>query len=47
MQRKKTQFSAKAELEKLNIIFGGITSLTPFVIMKLYQGKEETYFVQI
>lgn len=30
MQRKKTQFSAKAELEKLNIIFGGITSLTPF-----------------
>lgn len=30
MQRKKTQFSAKAELEKLNIIFGGITSSTPF-----------------
>lgn len=30
MQRKITQFSAKAELEKLNIIFGGITSLTAF-----------------
>lgn len=33
MQREKTQFSSnlKAELEKLNIIFGGITSLTPFL----------------
>lgn len=49
MQREITQLpvSGKAEIEKLIIIFGCITWLTAFFIMKSYQGKEETYLVQI